>query len=339
MLAHHGVEVERVTPETFPTVPFPTYPEVRLACFPFPQVERRIRSFSPDAIHIATEATLGMTARHYCLKYGIPFTTSFHTRFPDYLYTHMRVPKAISFAFLKRFHRSASAVMVSTSSLRRELRLRGFRRLRQWSRGVDTQVFQPGDKAWLNLPRPVLLYVGRVAPEKNLEAFLSLPTPGTKLVVGGGPQLALLKVQFPEAVFVGEQRGADLARYYAASDVLVFPSKTDTFGLVMLEALACGIPVAAFPVQGPLDVLGRHSQVGCLSHDLGAAIQKALQIPPERCRPYALRYSWEASARQFYDNLCPLNTHAASAGPHSSSRTHWLSALLPPRLHPLEWGF
>lgn len=299
-----GHEVSVVTPGLFRTVPMPTYPEIRLAVFAGRAVARHIDAFRPDTIHIATEGTIGLAARSYCMRRRLPFTTSFHTRFPEYVHARFRVPTAWTYAALRWFHGPAATVMVATQSLQRDLADRGFRNLRLWSRGVDVELFRPGPKDWLNLPRPVWLYVGRVAIEKNVEAFLRLDLPGTKLVVGDGPQLAELKARYGNAVFAGSKFGEDLAAYYAASDYFVFPSRTDTFGLVVLEALASGLPVAAYPVQGPQDILGG-SDVGALSEDLGEACARLTQIPAERCREFALRFSWEACTRQFLSNLAP----------------------------------
>ncbi|WP_119679234.1 glycosyltransferase family 4 protein [Indioceanicola profundi] len=300
-----GHRVEVVAPDRFHTVPLPTYPEIRIALHPGPELRRRIDAFQPDAIHIATEGTLGLAARRYCLSRGIPFTTAYHTRFPEYVRDRAPVPLALSYALIRRFHAPAHAVMVATPSIESDLLARGFRHIRRWSRGVDTELFRPREKSWLELPRPIFLSVGRVAVEKNVEAFLKLDLPGTKLVVGDGPQRAELMQRYPSAVFTGALHGEELARHYAAADVFVFPSRTDTFGLVLLEALASGLPVAACPVPGPLDVLGG-SDVGVLDEDLGRAALAALAIPPERCREFALRHSWRASAEQFLANLRPL---------------------------------
>jgi glycosyltransferase involved in cell wall biosynthesis len=299
-----GHVVRILEPRRFRTVPMPSYPEIRLALGAARRAAQVIEAFGPDAIHIATEGPIGWAVRGYCLNNKLPFTTSFHTRFPEYLHARTRVPVHWSYNVLRNFHWPAAALLASTPSLKSELEARGFRNIRIWSRGVDTALFKPGPKNWLGLPRPVSLYVGRVAVEKNLEAFLALDLPGTKLVVGDGPQLAQLKTRYPEAVFVGAKQGEELARHYAAADVFVFPSRTDTFGLVVLEALASGVPVAAYPVQGPGDILGAATvPVGALDEDLRAATLRALECDPKACRDFALNYSWENCARIFLGHL------------------------------------
>ena len=300
-----GHEVRFVTPQGFFTVPMPTYPEIRLALFTRPKLGEIVDSFQPDRIHIATEGTLGLSMRRNCQLRRLPFTTSFHTRFPEYIRARFGVPAALPYAGLRWFHDPASAVMVATRSLRDELAGRGFRNLRLWSRGVDTNRFRPQDKSWLDLPRPVFLYVGRVAVEKSIGDFLSLDLPGSKLVVGDGPLLEDLKILYPEVLFTGPKFGEELARYYAAGDVFVFPSRTDTFGLVVLEALASGLPVAAYPVQGPGDIMEGRPDIGALDVDLRAAALRCLELDPAACRDFALSQSWEASTRQFVENLAP----------------------------------
>jgi glycosyltransferase involved in cell wall biosynthesis len=254
-----------------------------------------------------------MAARRFCLSRGLPFTTSYHTRFPEYVSARFPVPTAWGYRAMRWFHRPSSGVMVATASLRQELAGRGFGNLKAWSRGVDLTLFRPRPELLdgrepppYALPRPVFLFVGRVAVEKNIEAFLKLELPGSKLVVGGGPQLAELRRRYPEAHFAGPQQGEALARHYAAADVFVFPSLTDTFGLVLLEALASGLPVAAFPVTGPKDVIGGDLAVGVLDEDLGRAALAALSLDPSSCRPYAERYSWRATAELFLANLQPF---------------------------------
>ena len=307
-----GHRVRVVSPAEFTTVPCPTYPEIRLALAPGAKLRRLFDTHDPDAVHIATEGPLGHAARRLCLSRGWPFTTSYHTRFPDYVHARTRIPRAWTFAVIRRFHAAAAGVMVAAPTLRRELEAHGFTNVRAWSRGVDTELFRPGPKSQLDKPRPIALYVGRVAVEKNIEAFLALDLPGTKIVVGDGPLLETLRRKYPAVCFPGARHGEDLARFYQAADVFVFPSRTDTFGLVMLEALASGLPVAAYPVPGPLDVVGE-AAVGCLDENLERAVRTALRIPPESCRAHALRHSWTACARQFLDNLAPRSRRAAAA--------------------------
>jgi glycosyltransferase involved in cell wall biosynthesis len=303
-----GHEVEVVSPDQFRTLPCPTYPEIRPALKPGQRIGARLRSFQPDCVHIATEGPLGLAARRQCLKLGLPFTTSYHTRFPEYVSARAPVPLALGYAWMRRFHRPSAGVMVATLTIRRDLEARGFTNVRDWTRGVDTLLYRPDQAPALQLPRPVHLYVGRVAVEKNLAAFLALPLPGSKLVVGDGPQLAELRAKYPDVHFAGAKFGQDLARHYVCGDVFVFPSRTDTFGLVLLEALASGVPVAAYPVPGPLDVIGT-SQSGALDDDLGRAVARAREIPRARCRAHAETFSWRACALQFLANLKP----AASA--------------------------
>ncbi|MDE2112401.1 MAG: glycosyltransferase family 1 protein [Alphaproteobacteria bacterium] len=298
-----GHEVHYATPEGRFTLPLPTYSEIRLAIFPRGALEREFREFAPDAIHIATEGTLGMSARTICLKYNIPFTTSFHTRFPEYVRARFPfIGEETVYNFLRWFHQPATAMMVATPSLKRELESRNFRNVRIWSRGVDTELFRPIPGTSLPFPKPVWLYVGRIAVEKNIEAFLKLDLPGTKVLIGDGPARYALERAYPAAKFLGPKIGEPLAEAYAASDVFVFPSRTDTFGLVILEALACGTPVAAYPVQGPLDVVNG-APVAVLDEDLEKACRAALAIPREATRAFALTQSWRACTQQFLLNL------------------------------------
>jgi glycosyltransferase involved in cell wall biosynthesis len=304
-----GHEVVYATPEGRFTVPLITYPEIRLAIFPRKSLEKLIGEFKPDAIHIATEGTLGLSARAICLRKRLPFSTAYHTRFPEYV--HARFPfisENMVYRFLSWFHGPATAVMVPTQGLKRELEEHGFSNVRIWSRGVDVAAFHPDDKANLNYPQPIWLYVGRIAVEKNIEAFLALDLPGTKVVVGDGPARVALSEKFPAARFLGPKFGADLARHYAAADVVVFPSRTETFGLVMLEAMACGTPVAAYPVEAPLDLVG-DTNVAALDNDLRAACLRALAIREGRektsiaPRDFALQHSWRACTEQFLANI------------------------------------
>ncbi|MGD0866964.1 MAG: glycosyltransferase family 1 protein [Rhizomicrobium sp.] len=309
-----GHEVRYVTPEGRFTVPLPTYSEIRLAIFPRRSIERMIDEFQPSAVHIATEGTIGLSARAICLQRNIPFTTSFHTRFPEYVRARFPIiPEGLVYAFLRWFHGPATAMMVATPSLMQEMESHGFRNLRIWSRGVDVDAFRPIANAQLPFPRPIWLYVGRVAVEKNVEAFLALDLPGTKVVVGDGPARATLERRYPAAQFVGPMSGEDLVRYYSASDVFVFPSRTDTFGLVILEALACGTPVAAFPVQGPRDVVG-DAPVAALDEDLRKACLRALEVPREAARDFALKHSWRACTEQFLANLPEIDQSAIRPG-------------------------
>jgi glycosyltransferase involved in cell wall biosynthesis len=309
-----GHDVRYATPEGRFTLPLPTYSEIRLAVFPRRSLERMIDSFRPDAIHIATEGSLGLSARAICLRRDIPFTTSFHTRFPEYVHARFPIiPESAVYGFLRWFHGPAKTLMVATPSLKLELEAHGFRNVRIWSRGVDVEKFRPIPEASLPFPRPIWLYVGRVAIEKNIEAFLDLDLPGTKVIIGDGPARAHLERHYPAARFLGPKLGEDLVRHYAASDVFVFPSKTDTFGLVMLEALACGVPVAAFPVQGPRDVVG-DAGVAALDDDLGRACLRAATISPEACRAFALTRSWRACTAQFLANLPACNWSRPAQG-------------------------
>jgi glycosyltransferase involved in cell wall biosynthesis len=300
-----GNTVEFITPGDFRSIPCPTYPEIRLAITSWATVAARIDEIAPNAIHIATEGPLGWGARHYCLKNKLPFTTAFHTRFPEYVHARIRLPLALSYSVVRHFHAPAARTMVATASLEADLVSRGFKHLVRWGRGVDIDLFKPRPGPFLNAPRPIYLYVGRVAVEKNIRDFLDLTLPGSKFVVGDGPQMADLQCQYPEVHFVGAKFGEELTRYYAAADVFVFPSRTDTFGLVLLEALASGVPVAAYPVTGPKDVING-AAVGCLDEDLGRAARNALKIEPRVCRDFAIQHSWQVCTQQFLDNLAPL---------------------------------
>jgi glycosyltransferase involved in cell wall biosynthesis len=302
-----GHDVHFITPDLFTSIPCPTYPEIRLAILPGRKMARIIEAWQPCVIHVATEGPVGFAARRYCQKRGLPFTTSFHTRFPEYIEARSGIPARWIYPSLRHFHNAADCIMVATETLRSELGALGFRNLRIWGRGVDVELFKPRDKAFLNDPRPIYLYVGRVAVEKNIKDFLDLNMPGSKVVVGDGPLLDALRRDYPSVRFVGAKQDEELARYYAAADVFVFPSRTDTFGNVVLEALASGVPVAAYPVPGPKDIIGG-TEVGALDVDLARAAQKALSISPEACRAFALTYSWRASAEQFLDNVIPFDS-------------------------------
>jgi glycosyltransferase involved in cell wall biosynthesis len=304
-----GAEVSFLTPDSFRTFAMPSYRDLRLALPRPAKVARLIEAAAPDTIHIATEGPIGLAVRRYCRKHGLPFTTSFHTRFPDYVSARAPVPESWVWATLRWFHGASRAVMAATPALAGELRTRGFRNVVLWPRGVDTSLFRPRE-ADLDLAKPVFLCVGRVAVEKNLEAFLALDLPGTKVIVGDGPARTALEASYPDAVFLGALQGEALAAVYASADVFVFPSRTDTFGLVLLEALASGLPVAAFPVTGPRDVIGA-APVAVLSEDLRAACLSAFEISPQACVEFAARHTWEASARAFIDNMALIGAVAA----------------------------
>jgi glycosyltransferase involved in cell wall biosynthesis len=297
-----GHEVSVVSPADFRTVPCPTYPEIRLALFPGRGIRRRLDELRPDAVHIATEGPLGLAARNWCVRRGWPFTTAYHTQFPEYVRARVPIPLRAGYAAVRWFHGRAARTLVTTPSMMRQLEARGFRNLALWGRGVDTDLFRPRGKDFLDLPRPVWLYIGRVAVEKGVEDFLKLDLPGTKLVVGDGPAAADLRARYPDAVYAGYRHGEELAAHIAASDVFVFPSRTDTFGLVLLEAMACGVPVAAYPVTGPIDVV-RNGITGVLDEDLRAAAMAALDLDPAACRAQALQHSWETATRQFLASL------------------------------------
>jgi glycosyltransferase involved in cell wall biosynthesis len=300
-----------ITPDGFSTVPCPTYPEIRLAIAPGPRVSRMIEEFEPAAIHIETEAPLGIAARRHCIAYGYPFTTAYHTQFPEFIHARCRLPVEVTYRMMRWFHEPAVAVMVPTAEILRRLKERGFANLAHWSRGVDTDVFAPAER--LSLPgRPIFLYAGRVAIEKSIEDFLCLDLPGTKWVVGDGPARIGLESKFPEAVFHGMKHGADLAYYYQQADAFVFPSRTDTFGLVLIEAMACGTPVAAYPVSGPIDVV-REPSIGILSNDLRGAAMAALDLDRAAVHRYARQYSWAVATHQFASNLAPVSIAAAAA--------------------------
>jgi glycosyltransferase involved in cell wall biosynthesis len=302
VLAEMGVAVTFLAPERFRSFPMPFYPDIRLALAAPWQVARQIAEASPDFIHIATEGPLGQLARRACLKRGLAFTTSYHTKFPEYLSERLPVPEIWIYAGLRAFHNSGDGCLVATASLGRDLVRRGFRNIRQWTRGVDADLFNPRHRGELGLPRPIFLYVGRIAVEKNLPAFLDLDLPGSKVVAGDGPELQTLRKRYPGIHFTGALASAELACLYASADAFVFPSRTDTFGNVLLEAMASGCPVAAYPVTGPIDIVG---QGGVLAEDLRAAAMQAFSVSREAARANALNYDWPACARQFLDHLRP----------------------------------
>lgn len=314
MLTGWGHDVHIVAPSDYLSVPCPTYPEIRLALTLPGVIGRRLARLAPDAVHIATEGPLGLAARNYCVRNSIPFTTAYHTQFPDYVARRTGLNAKKFWPYIRWFHRPAERVMVATQSIRDELRAQGVQRLHHWGRGVDLNCFSPDappPAEYADLPRPIMLYVGRVAVEKNLEAFLDCPYPGSKVVVGDGPALASLKARYPDAHFLGRRSGRELAGCYAGANVFVFPSRTDTFGLVMIESLACGTPVAAFPVPGPLDIVT--DRVGALSERLPRAIDAALYCERADCATYGASFSWEAATRQFLDGLAPLGVEEYAA--------------------------
>lgn len=300
-----GHQVAFLTPLEFRTLPCPTYPDIRLSLRPGPGVRCRMDGFAPDALHIATEGPLGMAARAYALRRGLPFTTAYHTRFPEYVKARFAIPLSWTYAFLRWFHGPSRAVMAPTPVVVRDLESQGFRNVVLWSRGVDLDIFKKQDVNKLNTEPPIFLYVGRVAVEKNVDAFVGLDLPGSKWVAGDGPALARIKQSHPEVNYLGVLNQTQLAVVYASADVFVFPSKTDTFGLVLLEAMACGCPVAAYPVTGPLDVIGS-SGAGMLHEDLRVACLGALEISREAARARAEMFSWRAATLQFLNHLTPV---------------------------------
>ncbi len=300
-----GNTVEVFTPNNFKTISCPTYPEIRLAINPKRRLNKALVAFAPDAIHIATEGPMGLAARSICKKNNWSFTTSYHTQFPEYIRERAPIPLSITYTFFRWFHSCAAHTLVGTQQQKELLSSHGFKNLVIWPRGVDTNVFTQGDKNFLVDKRPISIYVGRVSVEKNIEAFLKLELPGTKYVVGDGPAYNELKQKYPMVKFVGYKFGKELAKYIAASDVFVFPSKTDTFGIVMLEAMACGVPVAAYPVTGPIDVV-RNNETGCLNEDLAQAAHCALNLDPRNCLRQATDYTWKKASSIFLSNLTPI---------------------------------
>jgi glycosyltransferase involved in cell wall biosynthesis len=304
MLRSRGHEVLIVEPSQFPNSPAPFYPEISIS-LPLPgKVEPMVKRFDPHHIHIATEGPIGLAVRRVCRRFGWRFTTSYHTKFPEYLKAMLGIPESWTYWHMRRFHSSAAQIMVATPSLEAELNNRGFRGpFRRWSRGVDLTMFSPRAKSDPIGPRPVLLYAGRVSTEKNLDAFLRLETPGTKVIVGDGPARIALQSQYPQAIFLGYRQGDALAAIYANADLFVFPSKTDTFGIVLIEAMACGLPIAAYPVTGPIDIVTR-PELGCLHDDLESAIRSALITgQPDHCIAEARTYTWERCTDQFEAHL------------------------------------
>lgn len=300
-----GHEVELITPDRFRTYPWPGYPDVGMAFLCGPRLRPIIKAFKPDAIHLVTEGSIGYAARRYCREFGYRYTSSYLSQFPEYFKLRTGFPMWISEAYLRWFHSESARVMVATPSLEQEMRQKGYQRLARWSRGVDTTLFHPLTKDFIQDPRPIFMFTGRVAIEKNIEAFLKLDLPGTKYVIGDGPHKELLTKKYPAVRFTGYQQGESLARFMAAADVFVFPSLTDTFGVVLLEALASGVPVAAFPAQSPKDIV-TDARVGILSENLQHAALAALSLDSQTCRNYALEYTWEKCTQQFVDNLVPM---------------------------------
>jgi len=313
-----GISLSFLTPSEFRTVPLPSYGEIRLALIRPSDAKKRIKLESPDCVHIATEGPIGMATRVACLSSGRKFTTSYHTRFPEYMAARLPLPLSWGYRFERWFHNAGAGVLAASQSLCTELTLNGFSKVHLWSRGVNLDLFRPRKVERFGLPRPVFLYAGRVAVEKNLDAFLSLDLPGSKAIVGGGPQLRELQQRYPDALFTGPKFGEDLAEHYASADVFVFPSLTDTFGNVLLEALACGVPVAAYDVTGPKDVIA-NGTVGVLGRDLREAALAALSLDRGVCRDYAEQFSWNACARRFRDILAEANAFTAPFPPLSNT--------------------
>jgi glycosyltransferase involved in cell wall biosynthesis len=315
LLRERGHDVQMITPDQFRTLPCPGYGEIRLAVAPRFGVRKQLSKIRPDIVHISTEGPIGWSTRRWCMANDVPFTTAFHTRFPDYASVRTGLSPDFFWPVMRRFHAPARAVLAATPRLMDELAGRGIVHSRPWTRGIDTAIFRTGlqgHPALSHLPRPILLSVGRVAIEKNLDAFLGAEVVGTKVVVGDGPAMGELKAKYPEAIFMGSLTGAELASAYAAADVFVFPSKTDTFGLVMIEALACGVPVAGYPVPGPLDIIGPHGcgpnddlelPVGAVDDSLSDAIARALACDRIAAGDYGSGFTWDNAASQFLDAL------------------------------------
>lgn len=321
-LTRMGVEVSMITPQNFSSVPCPTYPEIRLSVASYSAVAKLLESQGPTSVHIATEGPLGLLARRWCLKNDLPFSTSYHTRFPEYVAARFPVPIRWMRAFVRWFHNAGNGCMVATASLERELSKLGLKNLLRWSRGIDQAQFHPRplEEEPFGLKRPIFMTVSRIAVEKNLPAFLDLDLPGSKVVVGDGPERETLQRRYPDVLFTGMKTGEDLARAYAQADVFVFPSKTDTFGNTILEALASGVPVAAYPVTGPVDIIEEGSGAGALNEDLGQACLDALACPRENARRLARNFTWEAASKQFLNNVLIAQSKKALPGRKSGLR-------------------
>ncbi|WP_034294288.1 glycosyltransferase family 1 protein [Herbaspirillum sp. RV1423] len=301
-LRSKGHDVLMLAPRDFRTFACPTYPEIRLAYKPYAKIAAALDAFKPDCIHISTEGPMGLAARRYCIRNKLDFTTAYHTRFPEYLSARKLLPKALTYRLMRWFHGPSKAIMVPTPKMKESLEQHGFRNVALWGRGVDTEHFRPATEDHACIVRPLFLYVGRVAVEKNIEAFLKLDLPGSKWVIGDGPQREELEQRYPQVRFLGAKGHDELPAYYNCADVFVFPSRTDTFGLVLVEAMACGVPVAAYPVEGPIDVVA-DGVSGALSEELDVACMDALQLSRDDVRAHALGYSWEAATQQFLQHL------------------------------------
>jgi len=321
-LIEMGHTVFLLTPEGHYTIPCPSYPSIPLSLFPGRKIARDLKALNADAVHIATEGPLGMAARRWCIKNNVQFTTSYHTQFPEYVRLRLPIPISWTYAWFRRFHNKAVRTLVPTESQKQRLQSHGFNNVHVWGRGVDTSIFKPDTPQAIKLPRPITLNMGRVAIEKNIDAFLALDLPGSKVVVGDGPDLEMLRKKYPDVLFTGAKFGEELASWVAAADVFVFPSKTDTFGLVLLEALACGVPVAAYPVTGPKDVL-EHGLVGYLDEDLKTAVINALQLNKLDCIDFAAQRSWQACTQVFSELMYNNRTDKMPSNDTVISHQFW----------------
>jgi glycosyltransferase involved in cell wall biosynthesis len=308
-LAKHEILI--IEPSLFTNIPCPSYSEIRLSLFSYKKISKLLQDFQPDALHVATEGPLGVSARRYAMKHDLNFTSAYHTKFPEYIEARTAIPANWLYPLVRWFHKPSKAVMVSTDTVMQQLAEHGFERLVKWSRGVDLDVFTERKKSHdtcTDITKPIFLYVGRIAVEKNIEAFLKIALPGEKWLVGSGPDLVVLSDKYPEAVFLGAKSHDDLAQIYQQANVFVFPSKTDTFGLVLLEALASGLPVAAYPVAGPIDVL-KGCEAAAMRHDLLEACLSALELNPKHAREHAEKFTWKNTTMQFVANLIPFEKY------------------------------